>query len=139
MLMRGEYEFLSNFYPCTVQYNGLCFMNSEAAFQAQKCPERAVEFIHLNPSQAKHLGRRVQLRPDWEEVKIRIMYEILEAKFSNPELMSKLLQVEGEIVEDNTWNDRFWGVCKGKGQNMLGKLLMELRDRNKTMCSFKEG
>ncbi len=136
MFMKGKYDFLSNFYPCTVQYMGYVYMNSEAAFQAQKCPERAAEFIGLNPGQAKYLGRRVQLRLDWEQVKVNIMYEILVAKFSNPELMSKLLQVEGEIVEDNTWNDRFWGVCKGKGQNMLGKLLMELRDRNKTMCKF---
>lgn len=107
MFMKGKYDFLSNFYPCTVQYMGYVYMNSEAAFQAQKCPERAAEFIGLNIGQAKYLGRRVQLRLDWEQVKVNIMYEILVAKFSNPELMSKLLQVEGEIVEDNTWNDRF--------------------------------
>ncbi len=35
---------------------------------------------------------------------------------------------EGEIVERNTWNDTFWGVCKGKGENHLGILLMEIRD-----------
>jgi hypothetical protein len=134
MIMKGKYDFLSNFYPCTLQYMGITYQNSEAAFQAQKCPERAIEFANLDPSRAKRLGRRVKLRSDWEEVKIPIMYQILEAKFSNPELMNRLLQVEGEIVEETTWGDTFWGVCKSKGNNMLGKLLMDIRDRNKTMC-----
>lgn len=61
---RGEYYFLSNFYSAPVTYNGMCFENNEAAFQAAKCPERMTEFCHLNPSEAKRLGRRVKLRGD---------------------------------------------------------------------------
>ena len=56
---RGEYYFLSNFYSAPVTYNGMCFENNEAAFQAAKCPERMTEFCRLNPSEAKRLGRRV--------------------------------------------------------------------------------
>lgn len=63
---RGEYYFLSNFYSAPVTYNGMCFENNEAAFQAAKCPERMTEFCRLNPSEAKRLGRRVKLRGDWE-------------------------------------------------------------------------
>lgn len=59
---RGEYYFLSNFYSAPVTYNGMCFENNEAAFQAAKCPERMTEFCRLNPSEAKRLGRRVKLR-----------------------------------------------------------------------------
>ena len=65
---RGEYYFLSNFYSAPVTYNGMCFENNEAAFQAAKCPERMTEFCRLNPSEAKRLGRRVKLRGDWEYV-----------------------------------------------------------------------
>ena len=54
---RGEYYFLSNFYSAPVTYNGMCFENNEAAFQAAKCPERMAEFCCLNPSEAKKLGR----------------------------------------------------------------------------------
>lgn len=83
---RGEYYFLSNFYSAPVTYNGMCFENNEAAFQAAKCPERMTEFCRLNPSEAKRLGRRVKLRGDWEAVKDTVMYEICKAKFSqNPE------------------------------------------------------
>lgn len=71
---RGEYYFLSNFYSAPVTYNGMCFENNEAAFQAAKCPERMTEFCRLNPSEAKRLGRRVKLRGDWEAVKDTVMY-----------------------------------------------------------------
>lgn len=76
---RGEYYFLSNFYSAPVTYNGMCFENNEAAFQAAKCPERMTEFCRLNPSEAKRLGRRVKLRGDWEAVKDTVMYEICKA------------------------------------------------------------
>lgn len=79
---RGENYFLSNFYSAPVTYNGMCFDNNEAAFQAAKCPDRMAEFCCLNPSEAKKLGRRVKLRDDWEAVKDTVMYEICKAKFS---------------------------------------------------------
>lgn len=66
---RGAYDFLSNFYPAPITYNGLVFKNNEAAFQAAKCPERRAEFCCLNPSEAKRLGRRVKLRDDWDQIK----------------------------------------------------------------------
>lgn len=72
---RGEYYFLSNFYSAPVTYNGMCFENNEAAFQAAKCPERMTEFCRLNPSEAKRLGRRVKLRGDWEAVKDTVIWQ----------------------------------------------------------------
>ena len=102
---RGEYYFLSNFYSAPVTYNGMCFENNEAAFQAAKCPERMTEFCRLNPSEAKRLGRRVKLRGDWEAVKDTVMYEICKAKFSqNPDLADKLAATkDAELIEGNTW------------------------------------
>ena len=131
---RGPYYFLSNFFEAPVYYHGLRFRNNEAAFQAMKCPERASEFCNLPPNRAKQLGRRVNLRPDWEQVKFDIMYDICRAKFiQNPHLCTQLLKTDDAIlVEGNTWNDRIWGVCKGVGENHLGKILMRLRGELRT-------
>ena len=124
-----EYYFLSNFYSAPVTYNGMCFENNEAAFQAAKCPERMTEFCRLNPSEAKRLGRRVKLRGDWEAVKDTVMYEICKAKFSqNPDLADQLVATkDAELIEGNTWGDRIWGVCDVVGENRLGKILMRIR------------
>ena len=128
-LFRGEYAFLSNMYECSVTYGGLTFRSSESAFQAQKDPARAAEFATVPGKSAKWLGKRVVLRSDWEEVKLALMEEILRAKFTqNLDLKEKLLATGDRLlVEGSTWNDRFWGVCKGKGANHLGKLLMKIR------------
>lgn len=128
---RGEYGFLSNFYESVIFYNGMVFMNAEAAFQAQKSihPKMRERFCRLNGSQAKKLGRSVSLREDWNEVRIPIMRRILELKFSNPQLKELLLSTGNEeLVEGNTWGDKFWGTCNGIGENNLGKLLMEIRE-----------
>ena len=128
---REENGFLSNFHPSAVTYGGITYTNNEAAFQAQKvlCDEEKLAFSVLPPAKAKRLGRSVQLRPDWEQVKDDLMYEIVLAKFSqNPELREKLLATgETPLYEGNTWNDCYWGVCKGQGLNKLGKILMRVR------------
>lgn len=130
---KGAYYFLSNFYPCNVKYNGVMFMNSEAAFQAQKCPTRASEFSTLDPAKAKAKGRRITLRSDWEEVKDAIMYEIVKNKFTqNKKLKEALIATGDEYLEEgNTWGDTYWGVSRGKGKNKLGKILMQVRDELK--------
>ena len=130
---RGKYYFLSNFFPAEVTYNGLTYQNNEAAFQAQKTysKEERIEFTTLEPRDAKRRGRRVRLRKDWEQVKDRIMEEIVRAKFSqNEELKEQLLATgDAQLVEGNRWNDRYWGVDirSGVGENHLGKILMKVR------------
>ena len=130
---RGKYYFLSNFFPAEVTYNGLTYQNNEAAFQAQKTysKEERIEFTTLEPRDAKRRGRRVRLRSDWEQVKDRIMEEIVRAKFSqNEELKEQLLATgDAQLVEGNRWNDRYWGVDirSGVGENHLGKILMKVR------------
>ena len=125
----GPMRFLSNFFESKVSYNGLNFTNAEAAFQAQKNPDKAYEFVNLGPKQAKALGRKVYLRSDWDSVKCQIMLDILRAKFTDPVLRTKLVETAPHILEEaNTWGDRFWGVCNGSGSNVLGLLLMRVRD-----------
>ncbi len=130
---RGEYSFLSNFFNVPVEWDGLRYLNSEAAFQAAKVltDEERMEFIYLDPSRAKRKGRQVKLRADWEQVKYGIMEEIVRAKFTqNAELREKLLATgDAELIEGNTWGDTCWGVDlrNGKGRNCLGKILMKVR------------
>ncbi len=126
---KGSYFFLSNFYIAPIIYQGIRFENNEAAFQSAKCPERMREFSSLSPRSAKSLGRRVKLRPDWEIIKYNVMYDVCMAKFlQNPELGGRLAQTgNAELIEGNTWGDRVWGVCRGVGENYLGRILMRVR------------
>ncbi|MEG1926605.1 MAG: NADAR family protein [Ruthenibacterium sp.] len=135
---RGSFFFLSNFYHAPLEYGGLTYQNSEAAFQATKyfgdgSFEDTIEvrkrFCNLSPSDAKKLGRKMRLRDDWEDIKDLAMHEICVHKFTqNPELGQKLLDTgDAELVEGNEWGDQVWGVCDGVGENRLGKILMRVR------------
>jgi len=129
---RGKYFFLSNFFEAPVEYDGLKFKNSEAAFQAQKCSsyEQRKQFQELDPSRAKRKGRNVVLRHDWDKIKIKEMLGIVRNKFQqNEDLKEKLLATgDAYLEEGNDWGDTIWGVCNGKGQNNLGKILMQVRE-----------
>lgn len=128
---REKYYFLSNFYEVPVTYDGILYQNNEAAFQAQKCADKAdrQSFATLNPTEARRLGRKVSLRKDWEQVKIPLMREIVQAKFEqNPQLKDMLLATgDAYLEEGNTWGDRIWGTVNGAGANHLGRILMEVR------------
>lgn len=89
------------------------------------------------PSEAKKLGKSAKLVPFWENVKVGIMYKLVHEKFfQNPELAKWLIETKGrELVEGNTWNDTFWGVCNEKGKNYLGKILMKVRKEIK-LCTL---
>ena len=78
----------------------------------------------------KRAGRNVKLRPDWDQVKLSIMENLVRQKFTNNLILKKRLLDTGsqEIQEGNAWNDTFWGVCRGQGQNNLGKIIMKIRD-----------
>ena len=133
----GEYFFLSNFYQCRIIYNGIEYSSVEAAFQSMKTTDVSIRYIfsHLNPAQAKQLGRTIQLRPDWEDIKYDVMYECLIRKFTqNIDLKQKLLETGNQIlIEGNSWQDYVWGMnfsCT-KGENNLGKILMRIRQELK--------
>lgn len=131
MFMRGKYAFLSNFYECPITCQGIAYRSSENLYQAAKTKnlEMRKKMAERSPGQAKRLGRRIDIRPDWEEIKVDAMRWIVKRKFAeHPDLAAKLIGIDGEIVEDNTWGDRFWGRVDGQGENWLGKILMEVRD-----------
>lgn len=134
MKFRDEYAFLSNFYPVKISYKGIVWPSAEHAFQAAKTndPNEKLAILQATtPGQAKRLGRKVTLRPEWDSIKVAVMREIVFRKFFDAEngLYKKLISIWDEIVEENEWGDTFWGVCNGVGSNHLGKILMDIRAR----------
>lgn len=127
----GEYRFLSNFWPSPIELDRMIYPTVEHAFQAAKTdnrPERERIAALPTPGSAKRAGRKVALRPDWEHVKVAVMEDLVRRKFSDPDLAARLLATGAEeLVEGNTWNDCFWGVCRGQGRNELGQILMKVR------------
>ena len=115
-------------------------MTSEHYFQAQKFyGTEYVEIIRLldNPMKAAKMGRNrnLPIREDWEEVKDDVMRKAVYAKFSqNIELKNILLDTDSEYIVENTSNDYYWGCgTNGSGKNMLGIILMEIRDKLKLL------
>ncbi len=135
---KGEHRFLSNFYPSPIRYGGYEYPTVEHAYQASKTldlSEREMVRLQLTPGMAKSAGRRVTMRPDWERHKVVFMEFFLLEKFGDHlELGTKLLATgDAELIEGNTWNDRFWGAVfiagQFVGENMLGQLLMRVRSQ----------
>lgn len=129
---KGEYRFLSNYHMINVTYDGIVYPSTEHAYQAAKT---ILKHERLNiqriekPGDAKKEGLKVSLREGWDGIKLGIMYDLLSQKFQDKELKQKLLNTGSAIlVEGNTWNDTYWGVCNRVGKNCLGKLLMNVRE-----------
>lgn len=135
---RGKYDFLSNFYLQDLKYDEDIYHTAEHAFQAAKCRDRAEKQRVMNAKTsalAKQIGRRIKMKSNWEQIKVSVMEEILKAKFSDEKLCILLNQTKGKnLIEGNYWHDQFWGSClctqhiNIAGKNMLGILLMKLRD-----------
>ncbi len=126
--------FLSNFWPAVVTYDGETYASVEHAYQAAKTLDldlrRAVREAPTGAA-AKKKGQAIpssKLRPDWPELKLQVMEDLLRQKFAHADLRAQLLATAPKrLVEGNTWGDTFWGVCKGSGSNHLGQLLMRIR------------
>ena len=133
----GQYDFLSNFYPSPILYEGIVYPTNEHFFQAMKTLDietRKAIAAAPTPGAAKRMGRHVSLRPDWEKIKVDVMRTGLMLKFTDAALAEKLLATgDEELVEGNWWHDQTWGSCfcpdhcRTSGRNLLGMLLMELR------------
>jgi len=129
---RGPYRFLSNFWPAIVSLDGVFYPTVEHVYQAAKSSDiryRKNILLCATPGDAKRLGSRAKLRPDWEEVKVQIMHNLVLQKFQQYNLRKLLLDTGDQYIQEgNNWGDRFWGVCNGVGENHLGKILMSVRE-----------
>lgn len=132
-----QYSFLSNFHRWKVIHRGMFYNTAEHAFQANKAESREEHdwvMLSASPGVAKRRSRKVTIRPDWEDVKVEVMFSIVQAKF-NPIARADKLRATGNatLIEGNYWHDQFWGNCECathadiEGRNMLGKILMFVR------------
>ena len=137
----GDYRWLSNFHPTDVPPK-----STEHYYQAAKARNdeegknwKNVILAVPTPGEAKKLGGKVPLRKDWEDIKVTVMQFALAKKFlGSYELYQKLIDTkDAYLIEGTTWHDCTWGICikkdcerckDKKGKNILGKLLMELRE-----------
>lgn len=134
--VKEEYGCFSNFAPYPIELGQQKWPTTEHYFQAQKfietAPEHAIRIqTSVSPMQAASLGRsrKYPMRSDWEDVKVSIMKKAVQVKFQTyPELQQILLNTGNEEIIEKTNVDHFWGIgSRGNGQNMLGKILMEIR------------
>jgi ribA/ribD-fused uncharacterized protein len=128
----GPYRFLSNFWTCDVPMYGEVFRSSEHAYMYHKSKDEKYRKAILKAAtakEAKRIGRDVELREDWEQIKFSVMTTVVGRKFAcNPALRRDLIKTELAYLEEtNTWNDTTWGVCHGVGANHLGRILMATR------------
>ena len=85
-----------------------------------------------SPQAAKHEGRRVPLRDDWEAVKYHVMVEALRAKFEIPQFRARLLATGRAYIFEHSPTDATWGLWNPRarnwtGLNLLGEALMQVR------------
>lgn len=132
---KDQYGAFSNFSRHPFELDGLIWPTSEHYFQAQKFEDDEYrERIRSTPSPmiAARLGRsrKVPIRSDWEERKDEFMYRAVLAKFQAHSDLKQLLSSTGqeEIIEKTT-RDYYWGCgANGTGKNMLGRILMQVRE-----------
>jgi ribA/ribD-fused uncharacterized protein len=142
------YGAFSNLYRRLIQFEGNVFPTAEHAYQAGKARNRAVrEWLMAAPSpallaMAAHGLYYWDISPDWAEIKFDRMRAVLHAKFTQHEDLRRLLLSTGNarLVESATTDNavnRLWGEVNGRGENMLGKLLAEVRTELSSMTSKK--
>lgn len=128
---KGQYSFLSNFYPVQVEIEGIVYPSVEHAYVAMKTMDielrKQISLVET-AGKVKRMGRTLNIRSDWDHIKLPVMFGLLRLKFQKPELKLLLISTsDSHLEEGNWWGDTFWGVCKGVGENNLGKLLMQVR------------
>lgn len=133
---KGKYCWLSNFFLdeklkiyCT---NGILYHSVECAYQASRTNSNGVRkrISEMTSLEAYLFGKRglIENKKNFNDDKMIIMLNLLEQKFRQEPFKSKLLKTEDkEIIYENEYGDSFWGTCRGVGENILGKTIMNIR------------
>lgn len=143
------YGAFSNLYKRPVEFEGTIYPTSEHAYQAGKAAKPAVRQWILNAptpalaAMAAHGLYVWDVVPNWAQIKFERMRSVLRAKFDQHDDLRELLLSTGgaRLVEAGTVNNavnRLWGEVDGKGENMLGVMLMELRAEYSKMHAASE-
>lgn len=133
---RGQYSFLSNFFklPFPIVVENIGYDTVEHYYIAMKTLDNKerLKIATMPPTGLKAYGKGLQLREDWDSIRLSVMEFGLREKFKSNFRIRRLLMKTGDlfIQEGNFWNDKFWGIClkTGNGKNHLGQLLMKIRD-----------
>ncbi len=144
---KNEYRWLSNFYPCELSFRGKRYPSVEYAYMSAKSEDKEWKMMCADAtekqSKIKKKSQHLELVPDWAFIKIEVMRECLNLKFSQEPFKTWLIETgDIHLQEGNTWGDKFWGVDleTGEGENLLGRLIMmiraDLQDRSPKPCSF---
>lgn len=134
-----DFAFLSNFAELHLHYrDGFIARSAEHIYQAEKGMDywaRKYVMQADTPAAAKYRGRQIKCRPDWEAIKEERMLEVVRYKFKHDLTYRDMLKATADaiLIEANWWHDDFWGVChcarcNGVGFNMLGQILMCVRN-----------
>lgn len=145
----GKDDVYSNFYYMPFKHQGILFKWSEQAVMYRKAmlfgAEKIAKQILLaqTPQKCKDLGRSREIpfeQSVWNENRERIYKEVLLDKFSYDKTEKAILSTGSRIIVEASPFDDIWGIKMGayhpevedpskwKGLNLLGKVLMEVRD-----------
>lgn len=129
-----EFYPLSNFSAFNLEWKGVLYMTSEHAYHSEKFTDPEI-IEKIKNARSAHdafkLSREYEnmVRPDWLDVRVIIMEEIIRAKVAqHPYVKKKLLETGNREIVEDSWRDDFWGWGPNKnGQNQLGKIWMRVR------------
>lgn len=109
-----EFRWLSNFYPCTIEFDNMQFKSVEHAYMSAK--SNAIEWKEFcmtedNPAIVKRRSYEINIDPDWDMRKVDVMRTCITKKFTQEPFRSMLLNTGTEYIQEgNYWGDRFWGI-----------------------------
>lgn len=129
-----EYRWLSNFAPCTISMGGFLYKSVEHAYMSAKSNKLSWKrFCQVESvGTVKRKSKEIELIEDWEEIKDTVMKSCLIQKFFQEPYKIYLINTGNQYIQEgNMWGDKYWGVClkTGVGENKLGKMIMEIRDK----------
>lgn len=137
LFYENDFYPLSNFSAFRLRWKDIDFDTSEAAYHWEKFPDdqpiRNAILLARSAHEAFKIAEQYKSRrlADWDDVKLDVMYHILHAKAGQHEYVRRKLLATGdrELIEDS-WRDSYWGWGPNRdGQNMLGKLWMDIRSQ----------
>lgn len=135
----GDYGYLSNLFRRKVKFENRVFRSSEDAYQFGKPLDgMTAEWLISAPkphlcAMAAHGLLAFDITPHWQEMKVDRMRDVLRAKFGQHEdLKQNLIDTGDAVLIEDSKTDAFWGIGKKRnGKNMLGILLMQVREELK--------
>lgn len=133
---RGRYAFLGSDWRADVEFEGAFYPTAAHAIAAARttdAAERRIIAAQVSAADARRRADAVQLRADWDRIKIDAMERIVRDKFTRHPILRERLRRTGDayLENGNAEGDRLWGVSSGVGENRLGIILMKVRDESR--------